>query len=58
MADDALRAATPILRAVHRAVLRVLTEHDVDVDKFSSRAGALSGSVQDASPKKADTYDA
>jgi hypothetical protein len=39
-------------------VLRVLTEHDVDVDKFSSRAGALSGSVQDASPKKADTYDA
>jgi hypothetical protein len=58
MADDALRAATPILRAVHRAVLRVLTEHDVDVDKFSSRAGALSGSVQEASPKKADTYDA
>ncbi|MFB8178353.1 hypothetical protein ACFC8N_20290 [Streptomyces sp. NPDC055966] len=58
MADDALRAATPILRAVHRAVLRVLREHDVDVDKFSSRASVLSGSVQDASPKKSDTYDA
>ncbi|MGW5657914.1 hypothetical protein [Streptomyces humi] len=58
MADDALRAATPILRAVHRAALRVLREHDVDTDKFSSRASALSGSVQDAAPKKADTYDA
>ncbi|MEU2421758.1 hypothetical protein ABZ619_12130 [Streptomyces sp. NPDC007851] len=58
MADDALRAATPILRAVHRAALRVLREHDVDIDKFSSRASALSGSVQDAAPKKADTYDA
>jgi hypothetical protein len=58
MADDALRAATPILRAVHRAALRVLKEHDVDIDKFSSRASALSGSVQDVSPKKADSYDA
>ncbi|MEU2334191.1 hypothetical protein ABZ770_17050 [Streptomyces sp. NPDC006654] len=58
MADDALRAATPILRAVHRAALRVLKEHDVDIDKFSSRASVLSGSVQDAAPKKADTYDA
>ncbi|MFF7980503.1 hypothetical protein ACFZDK_15425 [Streptomyces sp. NPDC007901] len=58
MADDALRAATPILRAVHRAALSVLREHDVDTDKFTSRAGALSGSVQEASPKKADKYDA
>ncbi|MFB7494771.1 hypothetical protein ACFC09_08690 [Streptomyces sp. NPDC056161] len=58
MADDALRAATPILRAVHRAALRVLKEHDVDIEKFSSRASALSGSVQDISPKKADSYDA
>ncbi|MGW2959791.1 hypothetical protein ACWDGI_15075 [Streptomyces sp. NPDC001220] len=58
MADDALRAATPILRAVHRAALSVLKEHDVDIDKFNSRAGNLSGAVQDASPKKADKYDA
>ncbi|MFJ4618793.1 hypothetical protein [Streptomyces sp. NPDC088812] len=58
MADDALRSATPVLRAVHRAALRVLKEHDVDTDKFSSRASALSGAVQEASPKKADTYDA
>ncbi|MFI7502249.1 hypothetical protein ACIBVL_27970 [Streptomyces sp. NPDC049687] len=58
MADDALRAATPVLRAVHRAALRVLKEHDVDTEKFSSRAAALSGGVQEVSPKKADTYDA
>ncbi|MET9082416.1 hypothetical protein ABZX77_11040 [Streptomyces sp. NPDC004237] len=58
MADDALRAATPILRAVHRAALSVLKEHDVNTDKFTSRAGTLSGSVQEASPKKADKYDA
>jgi hypothetical protein len=58
MADDALRAATPVLRAVHRAAFTVLKEHDVNMDKFNARAGALSGSVQEASPKKADTYDA
>jgi hypothetical protein len=58
MADDALRAATPVLRAVHRAAFTVLKEHDVNMDKFNSRAGALSGSVQEAAPKKADTYDA
>ncbi|MEV5956714.1 hypothetical protein AB0M11_23610 [Streptomyces sp. NPDC051987] len=58
MADDALRAATPVLRAVHRAAFTVLKEHDVNMDKFNSRAGALSGAVQEASPKKADTYDA
>ncbi|MFF4117874.1 hypothetical protein [Streptomyces sp. NPDC001714] len=58
MADDALRAATPVLRAVHRAAFTVLKDHDVNMDKFNARAGALSGSVQEASPKKADTYDA
>ncbi|MBW8796955.1 MAG: hypothetical protein JF597_26165 [Streptomyces sp.] len=58
MADDALRAATPVLRAVHRAAFTVLKDHDVNMDKFNARAGALSGAVQEASPKKADTYDA
>ncbi|MEV7390698.1 hypothetical protein [Streptomyces sp. NPDC091215] len=58
MADDALRAATPILRAVHRAAFTVLQEHDVNMDKFNARAGSLSGAVQEASPKKADRYDA
>lgn len=58
MADDALRTATPVLRAVHRAAFRVLKEHDVDLEKFSSRSSVLSGGVQEVSPRKADTYDA
>ncbi|WP_432134431.1 MULTISPECIES: hypothetical protein [unclassified Streptomyces] len=58
MSDDVLRAATPVLRRVHHAALRVLEEHRVDIEKFSSRSSALSGSVQDVSPKKADLYDA
>ncbi|MFI6406657.1 hypothetical protein [Streptomyces sp. NPDC050548] len=58
MADDALRAATPVLRVVHAAAIRVLDENGVDTEKFSSRSSALSGGVQDASPKKADVYDA
>ncbi|MFD4559268.1 hypothetical protein ACFWP5_33950 [Streptomyces sp. NPDC058469] len=58
MADDALRAATPVLRVVHAAAIRVLDENGVDTEKFSSRSSALSGGVQDVSPKKADLYDA
>ncbi|MFJ4921687.1 hypothetical protein [Streptomyces sp. NPDC088725] len=57
-ADDVLRTATPVLRATHAAVLRVLEENGVDTAGFAGRAGSLSGAVQDASPKKADTYDA
>ncbi|MBK3565262.1 hypothetical protein [Streptomyces sp. MBT62] len=58
MADDALRAATPVLRVVHAAAIRVLEENGVDTEKFSSRSSVLSGGVQDVSPRKADTYDA
>ncbi|MFD6532383.1 hypothetical protein [Streptomyces sp. NPDC060184] len=58
MADDALRAATPVLRVVHSAALRVLKENGVDTERFSSRSMSLSGAVQDAAPKKADSYDA
>lgn len=58
MADDALRAATPVLRVVHAAAIRVLDENGVDTEKFSSRSSALSGGVQEVSPKKADLYDA
>lgn len=56
MADDALRATTPVLRVVHAAALRVLAEHGVDTEQFKARAGALSGQVQAAEPKKADEY--
>ncbi|MER5912060.1 hypothetical protein ABT124_16520 [Streptomyces sp. NPDC001982] len=58
MADDALRAATPVLRVVHSAALRVLEENGVDTTKFGARAGFLSTNVQEAAPKKADLYDA
>ncbi|MYW65047.1 hypothetical protein GTY65_13365 [Streptomyces sp. SID8379] len=58
MADDALRTATPVLRVVHAAALRVLDEHGVDTEKFGNRSGVLSGLVQDPAPRKADLYDA
>ncbi|MFC8227927.1 hypothetical protein [Streptomyces sp. NPDC057287] len=58
MADDAMRAATPVLRVVHSAAKRVLTEHGVATDRFDTRSSILSGMVQDAAPRKADVYDA
>ncbi|MEU6081303.1 hypothetical protein [Streptomyces sp. NPDC047108] len=58
MADDALRAATPVLRVVHSAALRVLEENGVDTEQFGNRSTLLSGNVQGASPMKADLYDA
>ncbi|KOG89364.1 hypothetical protein [Streptomyces varsoviensis] len=56
MADDAMRAATPVLRVVHEAALRVLEENGVDITKFGNRAAFLSGAIQDPSPRKADDY--
>ncbi|MFZ4186851.1 hypothetical protein [Streptomyces pseudogriseolus] len=58
MADDALRAATPVLRVVHAAAIKVLEENGVDTTKFGSRSSSLSTAVQDATPSKADLYDA
>ncbi|MGY1546047.1 hypothetical protein [Streptomyces sp. MN6] len=58
MADDALRAATPVLRVVHAAAINVLEENGVDTTKFGSRSSSLSTAVQDATPSKADLYDA
>jgi hypothetical protein len=58
MADDALRAATPVLRAVHAAAIQVMDENGVDVSQFTSRSMALSGLVQGVEPKRADAYDA
>ncbi len=58
MADDALRAATPVLRVVHAAAIRVLTENGVDTEKFGTRSAFLSTAVQDTAPSKADLYDA
>ncbi|MEW1718828.1 hypothetical protein [Streptomyces sp. NPDC093109] len=58
MADDAMRAATPVLRVAHNAAMRVLDEHGVSTAGFSSRSSSLIGAVQDPSPKKIDAYDA
>ena len=58
MADDALRAATPVLRVVHAAAIRVLAENGVNTEKFGNRSSFLSTAIQDVSPKKADVYDA
>ncbi|GAA2394724.1 hypothetical protein GCM10010420_20020 [Streptomyces glaucosporus] len=58
MADDILRTATPVLRAVHAAVLKVLKDNGVSTENFGARSGALSGLVQAAEPKRADVYDA
>ncbi|HWU11613.1 MAG TPA: hypothetical protein VN520_35565 [Streptomyces sp.] len=58
MADDAMRTATPVLRVVHSATMRVLKEHGVDTERFDNRSMVLSGLVQDPAPKKADVYDA
>ncbi|MEU6508005.1 MULTISPECIES: hypothetical protein [unclassified Streptomyces] len=58
MADDALRAATPVLRVVHSAAIRVLEENGVDTEKFGARSAFLSTNVQDPTPRKADLYDA
>ncbi|MFF4157881.1 hypothetical protein [Streptomyces sp. NPDC001678] len=58
MADDALRAATPVLRVVHEATLRVLAENGVNTERFASRAGNLSGAIQDPTPRQADVYNA
>jgi hypothetical protein len=58
MADDALRAATPVLRAVHAAAIQVMQENGVDTSHFTNRSLVLSGLVQGVEPRKADAYDA
>ncbi|MFD6419086.1 hypothetical protein [Streptomyces sp. NPDC060194] len=58
MTDDVLRTATPVLRVVHSATIKLLAENGVDVDRFGTRSSLLSTLVQDASPRKADLYDA
>ncbi|MGW1883712.1 hypothetical protein [Streptomyces sp. NPDC001970] len=58
MADDAMRAATPVLRVTHAAAMRVLEENGVDTERFSNRSMIVSGLVQDPAPRKADVYDA
>lgn len=56
MADDALRAVSPVVRAVHNATLQMLDERGVDTSRFATRSIFLSGAAQSATPEKADEY--
>ncbi|MFP1628251.1 hypothetical protein ACLB9X_24470 [Streptomyces sp. 5K101] len=58
MADDAMRAATPVLRVAHAAAMKVLADNGVSTEKFDNRSMVVSGFVQDPTPRNADLYDA
>lgn len=58
MAEDATVLVAPVLRAVHKASLEVLADHDVDIERFTNRASLLSMEIQGVRPMKADEYDA
>jgi hypothetical protein len=58
MADDAMRAATPVLRVTHAAAMKVLEENGVDTERFGNRSMVVSSFVQDPAPRNADVYDA
>ncbi|MFR9674088.1 hypothetical protein [Streptomyces sp. TR06-5] len=58
MADDALRAATPVLRVVHGATIRLLEEKGCVTKQFGTRSDVLSNLVQEVEPQHADVYDA
>jgi hypothetical protein len=55
MADDAIRAVTPILHVVQTTVERVLRDHDVDTQNFPL-GGLLSDFVRNVEPWSADKY--
>ncbi|NWF30766.1 hypothetical protein HW130_31735 [Streptomyces sp. PKU-EA00015] len=58
MADDAMRAATPVLRVAHAAAMKVLADNGVSTEKFDNRSMVVSGFVQDPTPRNADLYEA
>ncbi|MGA5699452.1 hypothetical protein [Peterkaempfera bronchialis] len=58
MADDVIRAATPIVRLVRTVIDEFLAEHDVDVDHFSTARTLSPGAdAEGVRPGKADLYD-
>ncbi|WP_424214682.1 hypothetical protein ACN20G_22905 [Streptomyces sp. BI20] len=57
MADDAMRTATPVLRVVHAAAMKVLEENGCDTERFATRSMIVNGFAQDPSPRKADVHD-
>ncbi len=57
-ADDVIYGATPVVNAVLAATVEFLEEHDINVDRFTSRAGILKSEMQGVRAFKADNYDA
>jgi hypothetical protein len=58
MADDSMRIASPVVSAVQAATLDFLADHDVDIDRFSSRSSIVKAEMQGPRPFDADEYGA
>jgi hypothetical protein len=59
MADDTIRAATPVIRLVRAAVDDFLADHDVDVARFGDGRSLSPGAgAEGVNPGKPDVYDA
>lgn len=59
MADDAIRAATPIVRLIRTVIDEFLAEHDVDVERFAKAHSLLPGAeAEGVRPWQADVYEA
>ncbi|OIV36191.1 hypothetical protein BIV57_17580 [Mangrovactinospora gilvigrisea] len=57
MADDAVRAVAPVVRAVHNATLQFLDQRGVDTSRFATRSLGLQASTQTVAPAKPDEAD-
>ncbi|GAA2092882.1 hypothetical protein GCM10009759_18940 [Kitasatospora saccharophila] len=56
--DDAINLTRPVVGIVHAAMIEFLGEHDVAVDRFTTRSNILRSEVQGSRPFRADKYDA
>jgi len=56
--DDVIYGATPVVNAVLAATVEFLEEHDINVERFTSRASILMSEMQGVRAFRADNYDA
>ncbi|MEV4558047.1 hypothetical protein AB0K51_13795 [Kitasatospora sp. NPDC049285] len=56
--DDALYATSPVVSAIHAAVMEFLEEHDISTDRFTNRSNIIGSEIQSTRPYRADKYDA
>ncbi|MDH6575874.1 hypothetical protein [Kitasatospora sp. MAP5-34] len=57
-ADDVIYGATPVVNAVLAATVEFLEEHDVNVERFTTRGSILKAEMQGVRAFRADNYDA